>query len=123
MNTNSINTLKQSYHDNYIQYKLTGNESYKQAFESAQAGMDSALNQLQQSVDESKKIIQSFYTEDVEERTRDISNSKDQSEKSIFSLNDKITAEKMKQPTEENYTNYYISIGVLGGVAVLLLLV
>jgi hypothetical protein len=63
-----FNSLIRSYSDNYIQYKVTGNARYKTAYESSQQGIDSILNQMENSVQESKKQISSMHESDIENK-------------------------------------------------------
>ena len=60
-----FNTLIRSYHDNYLQYKLTGTDSYKNAYSSAQQGIETILSTLQDSVESQKVTISNFYKEDI----------------------------------------------------------
>jgi len=115
---NQFNTLTRSYHDNFLQYKLTGNPSYKQAYESAQQGLDQIVQSLQQQNTEQKKSISSFYNEDVEGRLRDLRSQTKDTERKIVSENDQVIAAEMRSKAvsgESSNTIYY----VLGGIAVL----
>lgn len=115
---NQFNTLTRSYYDNFLQYKLTGNPSYKQAYESAQQGLDQIVQSLQQQNTEQKKSISSFYNEDVEGRLRDLRSQSRDTERKIVSENDQVIAAEMRTKAvsaESSNTLYY----VLGGVAVL----
>ena len=115
---NQFNTLTRSYHDNFLRYKLTGNPSYKQAYESAQQGLDQIVQSLQQQNTEQKKSISSFYNEDVEGRLRDLRSQTKDTERKIVSENDQVIAAEMRSKAvsgESSNTIYY----VLGGIAVL----
>lgn len=115
---NQFNTLTRSYHDNFLQYKLTGNPSYKQAYESAQQGLDQIVQSLQQQNTEQKKSISSFYNEDVEGRLRDLRSQTKDTERKIVSENDQVIAAEMRSKAVSggsSNTIYY----VLGGIAVL----
>ena len=67
-----FNSLIRSYSDNYIQYKVTGNARYKTAYESSQQGIDSILNQMENSVQESKKQISSMHESDIENKLSEL---------------------------------------------------
>lgn len=115
---NQFNTLTRSYHDNFLQYKLTGNPSYKQAYESAQQGLDQIVQSLQQQNTDQKKSISNFYNEDVEGRLRDLRSQTRDTERKIVSENDQVIAAEMRSKAvsgEPSNTVYY----VLGGVAIL----
>lgn len=115
---NQFNTLTRSYHDNFLQYKLTGNPSYKQAYESAQQGLDQIVQSLQQQNTDQKKSISNFYNEDVEGRLRDLRSQTRDTERKIVSENDQVIAAEMRSKAvsgESSNTIYY----VLGGVAIL----
>lgn len=115
---NQFNTLTRSYHDNFLQYKLTGNPSYKQAYESAQQGLDQIVQSLQQQNTDQKKSISNFYNEDVEGRLRDLRSQTRDTERKIVSENDQVIAAEMRSKAvsgESSNTIYYM----LGGVAIL----
>jgi hypothetical protein len=112
-----FNTLIRSYHDNFLQYKLTGNPSYKQAYESAQQGLDQIVSGLQQQNTEQKKSISSFYNEDVEGRLRDLKSQTRDTQRQVASENDQVIAAEMRSnavSASSSNTMYY----VLGGAAI-----
>jgi hypothetical protein len=47
----SFSSAKKQYYDNYIQYKLTGQSSYKTAYEAALQSMENTVGALQAQVD------------------------------------------------------------------------
>jgi CHASE3 domain sensor protein len=115
-----FNTLIRSYHDNFLQYRLTGNPSYKQAYEGAQQGLDNIVSSLEQQNTEQKKNISSFYSEDVEGRLRDLRSQTRDTERKVVSENDQVIAAEMRTQSVSvggghSNTIYYI----LGGVALL----
>jgi hypothetical protein len=112
-----FNTLVRSYHDNFLQYRLTGNPSYKQAYEGAQQGLDQIVSSLEQQNTDQKKNISSFYNEDVEGRIRDLRSQTRDTERNIVSENDQVIAAQMRATGTSSSSNtlYY----VLGGVALL----
>lgn len=115
---NQFNTLSRSYYDNFLQYRLTGNPSYKQAYEGAQQGLDQIVQGLQQQNTEQKKSISGFYSEDVEGRIRDLRSQTRDTERKIVSENDQVIAAEMRSKAvlgESSNTLYY----VMGGIAVL----
>lgn len=111
-----FNTLVRSYHDNFLQYRLTGNPSYKQAYEGAQQGLDQIMSSLEQQNTDQKKNISSFYNEDVEGRIRDLRSQTRDTERNIVSENDQVIAAQMRATTTSSSNTLYY---VLGGVALL----
>jgi predicted aminopeptidase len=117
-----FNTLLRSYHDNYLQYKLTANSSYQNAYQTAQTGLDNIINQLQTTSDQQQSEISSFYKQDVEGQLRDLQSKQRKLQKNILEQTDELTAAKhrLESPapvTSADYTGYYIAIGVMAGIA------
>jgi hypothetical protein len=112
---NQINTLLRSYHDNFLQYRLTGNQSYQQAYRSAQQGLDQIVSGLQQQNNDQKKSISGFYSDDVEGRIRSLQSQKRDTEHKLVSENDQVVSATMRtQPVStETYNTLYIVIGVM----------
>ena len=111
-----FNTLTRSYYDNFLQFRLTGNPSYKQAYQSAQQGLDQILAGLQTQNTQQKQGISSFYNQDVEGRLRDLRSQTRDAQREIVSENDQVIAAEMRSKAltgMSSNTMYY----VLGGVA------
>ena len=111
-------TLTRSYHDNYLQYALTGNQTYQTAYENAKAGLDTIISSLQSEVVDQEETISNFYKSDVEGKMRDLRSKATDAREEIVTQGDKITAAKMRQvpaaaPTTQDYTSYYLAIGGL----------
>jgi len=111
-------TLTRSYHDNYLQYALTGNQTYQAAYQSAKTGLDTIISSLQSEVAEQESTISNFYKSDVEGKMRDLRTQAKNAKEDIVTQGDEITAAKMRQvpasaPTSQDYTSYYIAIGGL----------
>jgi len=109
-------TLTRSYHDNYLQYSLTGNETYQTAYENAKAGLDTIISSLQSEVAEQDSTISNFYTKDVEGKMRESKSQAKMAKEMAVSQGDKITAAKMRQvapvaPITPDFTKYYVAIG------------
>lgn len=47
----AFTSAKKQYYDNYMQYKLTGQSSYKTAYEGALQSMENTVNALQSQID------------------------------------------------------------------------
>ncbi len=116
-----FNTLIRSYHDNFLQYKLTGNQSYKQAYEGAQQGLDTIVSTLEKQNTDHKKNISSFYDQDVEGRMRDLRSQTRDAKRKVVSENDQVIAAQMRTTgvaSKAPSNTLYIVIGVMSAVAV-----
>ena len=117
-----FNSLIQSYSNNYVQYKVTGNTSYQTAYTSAQQGLDSIIGQLQNAVNSQKSQIAKFYKSGVEQKLTDLQHRNRFLQRGIVSEKDEITAAKMRSetpaPTPTVQTWQYIALGVLGATAI-----
>ena len=116
-----FNTLLRSFHDNYLQYKMTANSSYQNAYQTAQTGLDNIINQLQTTSDQQKSEISSFYKADVEGQLKDLQSKQRKLQKNIVQQTDELNAAKMRLEspviTSPDYTGYYIAMGVMAGIA------
>ena len=112
-------TLTRSYHDNYLQYTLTGNESYQTAYEAAKTGLDNIISSLESEVADQESVISNFYKSDVEGKMRDLKSGILDTKRLGVSIQDQHTAAKMREVpqsvnlTSANYTPYYVTAGVL----------
>jgi len=118
-------TLTSSYYDNYLQYKLTGNQSYQNSYMSADQGIQSILSSIQDQVNTQNQQISSFYNTDVEGKLRELQGDIQTTQKGIKRERDDVTSATMRTVPAPIISSipqsYYISIGVLSGVAILLL--
>ena len=119
-----FNTLVRSYHDNYIQYKINGAQASQNAYLSAQQGIQTILDSLQQQVDAQKSQISDFYKSDVEEKLRDTQSDITKYQKKIVTTEDSIEAAKIRSqsslPSASIQTplmGQYIALSILGVVA------
>jgi hypothetical protein len=112
-------TLTRSYHDNYLQYALTGNESYQTAYEAAKTGLDNIISSLESEVADQESVISNFYKSDVEGKMRDLKSGIMDTKRLGVSIQDQHTAAKMREVPQNtaviptNYTPYYVTAGVL----------
>jgi hypothetical protein len=112
-------TLTRSYHDNYLQYSLTGNESYQTAYEAAKTGLDNIISSLESEVADQESVISNFYKSDVEGKMRDLKSGIMDTKRLGVSIQDQLTAAQMRQVPQTtaviptNYTPYYVTAGVL----------
>ena len=119
-----FNTLVRSYHDNYIQYKINGAQASQNAYLSAQQGIQTILDSLQQQVDEQKTQMSDFYQSDVEGKMRDTQSDITKYQKKIVSAEDQIEAAKMRSetqlpspPIQTPLMGQYITLATLGVIA------
>ena len=111
---NQFNTLIQSYHDNFLNYKITGNSSYQNAYQSAQQGIETILNNLESQNGEQQKIISSFYDEKHEEKLREIGADAKNAKRRVVEEHDKLTAAEIRSKELAPPTNYnYYILGAL----------
>jgi len=67
-----FNTLTRSYHDNYVQYKLTGNQKYKVAYEAAQSGLDAIIVAKNHANETDSQNIKNTLGSDAENKMKDV---------------------------------------------------
>ena len=92
-----FNKLRQSYSDNYIQYKVTGNSSYQNAYTSAQQGLESIISQLKDSVDTEKKDMSDFYKSGIEQKLQQLDSNNKLLQRGILSEKDDIIASQLRK--------------------------
>jgi len=115
---NQFNTLVQSYRDNYIQYRITGDPKYQQSYSRAQEGIENILNSLRSSVDSGQTQISNFYKSGVEERLQKLDADNKALQGNMIKIDDELTAAKMRQPSDglswsSIPTSKYITAGAL----------
>ena len=112
-----FNKLRQAYSDNYIQFKVTGNSNYQTAYQSAQQGLDSIIDQVSQAVKSDKKGMADFYKSGVEQRLQQLDQNNKQLQRGIISEKDEITAAHMREnnlpPAPGITTTQWVALGVL----------
>jgi CHASE3 domain sensor protein len=114
-----FNSLIQSFNTNYVQYKVTGNPSYQNGYTSAQEGLDSIINSLQEEVDNDKANISNFYKSGIEQKLNNLQATTRKLQRGILREKDDITASNMRnqQPSSLTFsaisTGQYITVGVL----------
>jgi paraquat-inducible protein B len=122
-----FNTLTRSYHDNFLQYRLTGTMSYKQAYTHAKTDIERVLKELEDKQYKTQKEISDFYGQDVEGNIRNSQSQKEQAQRKLVSGNDQLVSAEMRMPSSlqaqvsnPSMTNYYIALGVMTGIYALL---
>jgi peptidoglycan hydrolase CwlO-like protein len=121
---NAFTTLKKSYYDNYLQYKISGDSSYQNAYQSAQQGIENLLAELSSKVSQQQSKIKSFYSDDVEDKLRETQSDIRNRQRQIVNENDKIEAANMRASVTSggsvispSYTWEYSVIAGLGVIA------
>jgi hypothetical protein len=121
------NSLIQSYHSNFVQYKITGNPSYEKAYTAAQDGLTSMLNQLLRDTESQKDSITNFYKSGAEQNIIEKQQLKRKLEGGIIMQKDEIEAAKIRSqpesiplPTPPISTTQYVILGVTGAIALAL---
>ena len=119
-----FNTLTRSYHDNYIQYKITGSQTYQNAYMDAEKGIQAILNSLRDQVTQQQSQISDFYKSDVEEKMRDTQSDMKKYQRRILKTEDSIEAAKMRSevpppnpPPQTPLMGQYIALSILGVLA------
>ncbi len=117
-----FNTLIRSYHDNFLQYKLTGNAGYQNSYKSAQQGIEAILSSLRSEVQGQDSEISSFYNDDVEGRLREIKSQTRSAETALVSDKDKLEGAQLRgvSGSPQSLNSRYIALGVMGVIAVAL---
>lgn len=120
-----FNSLIQSYSSNFVQYKITGNQSYQNGYTAAQQGLDSIIKELQSEVDSGKAQITAFYKSGIEQKIKSTDEKNRKLQRGLISEKDEIAAAKMRNespapsPSPPSISmNQYIALGVLGATIV-----
>jgi len=123
-----FNSLTQSYSTNYVQYKVTGNPSYRNGYTAAQQGLDTIINGLKDEVNSGKQQIAAFYKSGVEQKIKSLDLKNRKLQRGILAEKDDIMAAKIRgeQPTPSPApvpvsTSQYVAMGVLGATMVALM--
>ena len=115
-----FNTLVRSYHDNFLQYRITGNPSYQSSYSAAEQGIQNILNSLQTQVESQKSEMSEFYKDDVEEKLRKLQSDSRDAQRKYVSQGDQIEAAKLRSQTvpviasSDPLMSRYIALGVIG---------
>lgn len=91
-------TLMSSYHDNYLQYKTTGDPKYQTAYQAAQSGLDNIIASMQEQTDAQKSAMADFYKSGVEQKLREQQDSMRELRGDLMSQKDAETAAKLRAP-------------------------
>lgn len=114
-----FNTLTRSYHDNFLQYKLTGNQKYKVAYEAAQSGLDAIVVAKNQANETDSQNIKNTLGSDAENKMKDAkSQAVHLGQGLVDEQDEEVAAEMRKQsmvsePTAVSPIFQYVAIGVM----------
>ena len=129
---NQFTTLTKSYYDNYLEYKLTGNQSYQKAYTSADQGIQTILTNLRNDVKTQNDIITNFYNSKVTDKILDNRSEIEKTQATLVENKDKVTTAEMRYPSVMNQTSpegpvvptsYIVATSVLFVIAGLLMAV
>jgi len=113
---NQFNTLMRSYHDNYLQFKLTGNSKYKIAYEAAEKGLDAIILSKNKQVESDSKNIQSTIGADAENKMKDIKSQSVHLGQGLVDEHDAEVASEMRLSTAAPVQTpifQYVAIGIM----------
>jgi hypothetical protein len=114
---NQFNTLMRSYHDNYLQFKLTGNTKYQIAYEAAEQGLDAIVLAKNQEVQSDAQNIQSTLGADSENKMKDVKSQSVHLGQGLIDQHDEEVASEMRLsgPVEAPVTPIfqYVAIGIM----------
>lgn len=116
---NQFSTLTKSYYDNFLEYKLTGNESNQKAYMSAEQGIQSILNGLTEQVNSQNTSITNFYNSDIQSKLKTARSEIQAAQRNIITNKDSLSAAEMRssvisQPVAESIpTSYLVMTGAL----------
>lgn len=114
---NQFNTLMRSYHDNYLQFKLTGNTKYQTAYEAAEKGLDAIVLAKNQEVQSDAQNIQSTLGADSENKMKDVKSQSVHLGRGLIEQHDEEVESEMRlsAPVQTPVTPIfqYVAIGVM----------
>jgi hypothetical protein len=113
-----FNTLTRSYHDNFLQYKLTGNQKYKVAYEAAQSGLDAIVVAKNQANETDSQNIKNTLGSDAENKMKDAKSQAVHLGQGLVDEHDEEVAAEMRNsvisaPTTVNPIFQYVAIGIM----------
>jgi CHASE3 domain sensor protein len=106
---NQLNTLLESYSSNYLQYRITGDQKYSNAYNAALQGLDSLIYGMK---------IMLYDKPQIEALRKDLKRNKEATIRNANSLSTDIPS---MMPSFS--TTQYTVIGVLGGLICLLYII
>ena len=114
---NQFNTLMRSYHDNYLQYKLTGDQKYQTAYQAAEKGLDSIILSKNQTVQSDSQNIQNTIGADSENKMKDLKSQSIHLGQGLIDEHDAETAAEMRLSRPNQVAPQpvfqYVAIGIM----------
>lgn len=120
---NQFTTLSRSYRDNYLQYSLTGNKTYKTAYEAAKQGLDNIIQSMTTEVQTNSSNLKNAVGADAASLFRDNQAGLSDVGGAIHKQKDRVVAAQMRQPpappSPSYITQYLVISGLLGAIVLL----
>ena len=120
---NQFTTLSRSYRDNYLQYSLTGNNTYKTAYEAAKQGLDNIIQSMTNEVETNSSNLRNAVGADAASLFQDKQAGIGNVGSAIHKQKDRVVEAQMRQPqappTPSYITQYLIISGLLGAIVLL----
>jgi rhamnose utilization protein RhaD (predicted bifunctional aldolase and dehydrogenase) len=112
-----FNTFIQSFSNNYIEHKVTGDSKYESAYKSAREGLDKIVSQMTENVQAQRKTINDFYDSGIVQQIQESETNNRLLQRGILTEMDEIVASKMREnsppiPSKTISTTQYIVLGV-----------
>jgi hypothetical protein len=113
-----LDTAMQAYKTNYAQYKVTGNATYKTAYENAQKWITNYISEQQSLVDQNNEYISKFVQEysrtnpelaELAVKMQRVRKEGPATEDSFY------TNHKLHETTSVDLTPYYVKGGIVAG--------
>jgi hypothetical protein len=106
-----FNTLIRSYHDNFLEHRVTGEDRHKTSYEGAREGIENILKNLNDDVQNKQIALSDFYRSGVRDNLREL-------KQSLAEQNDiQIAAQKRQEgkgAIASSLRWQYIGLGILG---------
>ena len=94
-----FNTFVQSFSNNYIEHKVTGDSKYESAYKSAREGLDKIVSQMTENVQAQRKTINDFYDSGIVQQIQESETNNRLLQRGILTEMDEIVASKMRART------------------------
>lgn len=120
---NQFTTLSRSYRDNYLQYSLTGNQTYKTAYEAAKQGLDNIIQSMTTEVETNSQNLRNAVGADAASLFQDKQMGLGNVGSAIHKQKDRVVEAQMRQPpappAPSYITQYLVISGMLGAIVLL----
>ena len=119
-------SLANSFSTNYVQYRITGNNSYQNSYNAAKQGLETILANLTNDVNAEKTKINDFYKSGIEQKIGKLSSNNRKLQREITIEGDSLIAEKSRNQqgfqtgiTTTQYVSAGICLAIIGGLSFL----